>query len=154
MLPALVLITGLADVASASLPHAHAKRTLTAPVIDGRLDDAVWTGAPIQHDFTQKFPLERSAPSEPTTFRILYDDAAVYIGIDCEQRFTPIVRRLTRRDRVVEGDRVIVSIDSRGAGTSAFELGISASGVLTDGIRYNDTELDPDWDEVWDARVA
>lgn len=150
MLPAAVLF---ADLATA-LPHAHAVRTPAPPALDGRLDDEVWTNAPPNETFTQKFPSERAAPSERTTFRILYDDNAVYVGIDCEQKQHPIVRRLTRRDRIVEADRVAIAIDTRGEGTTAYELTVNASGVLADAIRFNDTEVDEDWDETWDARVA
>jgi hypothetical protein len=34
--------------------------------------------------------------------RIVYDDEALWVGIDCVQQRSPIVRRLTRRDREVD----------------------------------------------------
>jgi hypothetical protein len=124
-----------------------------APLLDGRLDDAVWQRAPAIDSFTQKFPDEGKRPVEQTTIRVLYDREAVFIGVDCEQRGT-IVARLTRRDRPIEADSITIDLDSRGGGTSAFEFAVNAAGVLSDGIRFNDTDYSPDWDENWDARVA
>jgi hypothetical protein len=135
-------------------PHARATRTQEAPILDGLLSDDAWAHALTESGFTQKFPNERTASTEPTTFRVLYDNDAIYIGIDCTQRTVPVVHRLTRRDRNVEADRVTIAIDTRGSGTSAFEFGVNASGVLTDSLRFNDTEIDTDWDEAWDARVT
>src|SRR5438874_1598144 len=44
--------------------------------------------------------------------------------------------------------------DRPGAGAGAFEFAINAAGVLSDSIRFNDTDSSSDWDENWDARVA
>jgi hypothetical protein len=135
-------------------PHAQAVRAEHPPVVDGRLDDAVWTSAPEQDDFTQKFPNERGSTVGRTTFRVLYDNDALYIGVECDQPRVPVVARLTRRDRPIEADWVSVGIDTRGDGRSAVELKVNAAGVLSDAIRFDDTDSDPDWDETWDASVA
>jgi hypothetical protein len=131
----------------------HPARTERAPEIDGRLDDTAWSAAESSGAFLQKFPDEGSPPSEPTSVRVLYDDDALYVAIDCRQASAPRVERLTRRDRDVDADRVEVDLATRGDGKSAFHFGINASGVLVDGLRYDDTELSLDWDENWDAAV-
>lgn len=132
----------------------RAARTLNPPNLDGRLDDAVWKNAPSSVAFTQKFPTAGSPPTEPTAVRVLYDDHALYIGIDCTQRLAPVVQRLSRRDRAVEADTLTVSLDTRRDRTTAFEFSVNAAGVLGDSIRYNDTDVSEDWDEIWDARAA
>ena len=86
--------------------------------------------------------------------RVIYDGAAVWIGIECTQQRSPIVRRLTRRDREVDADRVEVDLDSRATGRDAFHFQVNAAGVLVDALRYNDTEINQDWDENWEAQVA
>lgn len=149
MLPSLLFLAQLA-----SGPHALATRTPLAPVVDGRVDDAVWADAFPQESFVQKFPNEGDKPAERTSFRVLYDDSSVYVAIDCVQEKDPIIARLTRRDRPIEADRVTVVFDSRGDGRSAYEFSVNAAGVLSDAIRFNDTDIDPDWDETWDASVA
>lgn len=126
----------------------------TVPTIDGRLDDGVWQLASASSDFTQKFPHPGGLPTEPTSVRVLYDDVALYIGIDCTQRLAAVQRRLTRRDRDSESDSVTLSLDSRRDRASAFEFSINAAGVLSDRIRFNDTEVSSDWDEIWAAQAA
>lgn len=125
-----------------------------SPELDGRLDEPSWAVAPSFTAFVQKDPDAGGPPSEPTSLRVLYDDDAVWFGIDCVQQRSPIVRRLTRRDREEDSDRVEVDIDSRGTGRDAFRFQVNAAGVLLDALRYHDTEIDSDWDENWEARVA
>jgi hypothetical protein len=139
---------------AATAPTVTPARTAAAPAIDGRLDDPAWAAAPAFTAFVQKFPDAGQAPSEPTTLRVLYDDHALYVGIDCPQTRAPVVARLTRRDREVESDRVVVDLDTAMDRKSAYHFEVSAAGVLVDGLYYDDTELSTDWDESWDARVS
>jgi len=135
-------------------PTVRAVRTHRPPVIDGQLTDGVWASAPPAEGFTQKFPEEGAAPSEPTHFRILYDDRAIYVGVECEQRNTPLRAVLTRRDREVEADRVTIHIGSRQGEASAYQFGVNAAGVLSDALQFDDSEVAPEWDENWEAQVA
>lgn len=149
------LVLPLLFAATVSVPpHATATHVTTAPVLDGSLDDEVWKRAAPTSAFTQKSPVEGVPPTEPTTVRILYDDDALYVGIDCQQRAAPVVARLTRRDREVEADWVSISLDTRRDGKSAFVFEVNAGGALLDAVRFNDTDLSTDWDENWDAKVA
>src|SRR5262249_55406907 len=125
-----------------------------APVLDGRLDDAVWQYAPTFSNFVQKAPDAGGLPSQPTTVRVIYDDNALWFGIECVQERSTIVRRLTRRDREEDSDRVEVDVDSRATGRDAFQFQVNAAGTQLDALRYDDTKVDVDWDENWEARVA
>lgn len=135
-------------------PRLHAARAAQPPLLDGHLDDTVWTAAVPSDAFTQHYPDEGMPPSEPTRLRVLYDDDALYVGIDCTQLRSPIVRRLMRRDRELPSDGVWVDIDSRRDGVSAFHFGVNAAGVLNDGIHFNDVDFSRDWDGNWQAKVA
>jgi Domain of unknown function (DUF5916) len=146
--------TTAAAAEPAAPPHARAVRVTRAPKLDGKLDDDAWRAAPPAAAFTQKFPNEGAPPTEHTVVRIVYDQDALYIGVDCPQRTAPVVARLTRRDRPIEADSITVALDSRRGGTAAFEFSVNAAGVLSDALRWNDTDSSPDWDENWDARVA
>lgn len=128
-------------------------RVQVAPHIDGRLDDSVWQGIPASDHFTQSFPHDGAPASERTYVRVAYDDDNVYVAIDCVQTVRPVVR-LVRRDRDVDGDRVAIDLDTSHDRRSAFHFQVSAAGVLVDGLRYDDTELTTDWDDVWQAEVA
>jgi hypothetical protein len=135
-------------------PHIRAVRTPQRPVIDGKLDDAVWRLAPPSTTFTQHFPDEGAPPSERTELRILYDDDAIYIGIDCEQLHSPVVKRLMRRDTQLPSDGIWLDIDSRRDGVSAFHFGVNAAGVLSDAVHFNDLNYSADWDAVWEGKAA
>jgi hypothetical protein len=135
-------------------PHLRAVRTTTPPVIDGRLDDPAWKRAIPSDTFTQHFPDEGAPPTERTEVRILYDDDALYIGVDCEQVHAPVVKRLMRRDTQLPSDGVWLDIDSRRDGVSAFHFSINAAGVLGDAIHFDDLNYSSDWDAVWEGRAA
>ncbi len=135
-------------------PHVTAVHVAEPPLLDGRLDDAAWKLATPTRAFTQKAPVEGAAPGEQTTVYVVYDDDALWVGVDCSQKSAPVVARLTRRDREVEADWVSVAIDSRRDGKSAFVFEINAGGAMLDAVRFNDTDFSSDWDENWDARVS
>src|SRR5689334_2324509 len=101
-------------------------RVHTAPAIDGRLDDAAWIGAIASDGFTQTFPHDGAAPSEPTRVRVAYDDDSLYIAIECLQS-SPRTARLTRRDRDVADDRVSIDLDTGHDRRSAFHFQVSAA---------------------------
>ena len=50
------------------------------PVIDGKLDDAVWQNAAVFKDFYQTDPGDNTAPSKPTEVRVGYDPKFLYIA--------------------------------------------------------------------------
>jgi hypothetical protein len=134
-------------------PHLRAVRTATPPVLDGKLDDPVWKLAEASSAFRQKFPNDGAAATETTTIRVLYDDDAIYVAFDCPQTDVPLAPRLTRRDRNVESDGVNFSLGTRGDHKSAFAFNVDPAGTMVDGIRFNDTDYSPDWDENWEART-
>jgi len=108
-------VAGAVLAVALNLPKPHATATLTTspPILDGTLDDTVWELAVATDGFTQKSPTDGVAPSERTTVRVLYDREYLYIGIECEQRRSHIVGRMSRRDREVESDRVVVALCPR-----------------------------------------
>jgi hypothetical protein len=140
---------------AAELPRAKAVRVSAPPAIDGRVDEAVWGEVPPHDSFTQVEPAQGQAPTERTQFRLAYDDAHVYIAVDCfDSDPRGIVSRLTRRDRDIEADWVSVSIDSRNDRNSAFLFQLSAAGVQVDGQVFADTNVSLDWDAVWSGAVS
>jgi hypothetical protein len=122
------------------------------PTVDGHLDDAAWATAPSSSVFTQQFPRDGVMPTDATRVRVAYDDQDVYVAVECEQRVPPVAR-LTRRDREIDGDRVSIDLDTGHDRRSAFHFQVSAAGVLVDGLRYDDTELSTEWDDIWQADV-
>ena len=150
-----VALPGQASQASAAVPpRLQATRTTEPIVLDGKLDDRAWRTATPSDAFTQHQPDEGVPPTERTEIRVLYDDEALYVGIDCQQVSSPIVRRLQRRDGQLPSDGVWIDIDSRRDGVSAFHFGVNAAGALNDLIHFNDVDASTTWDENWEAKVA
>lgn len=131
-------------------PTLPAVRALEPPTIDGHLDDPIWQKAFVETNFTQHFPDEAKAPTERTELRVLYDDDAIYVGIRCfDSKPDEIVARLTRRDRDIESDKVQIDISSRNDHATAFHFQVNAANVQVDGLRFNDSDYNPDWDSLW-----
>ena len=86
--------------------------TTVKPIVDGILNDDCWKTGEWAGDFTQWIPTEGAKPSQPTEFKILYDDRNLYValrGIDNEP--LKISRKGGRRDELI-GDAMGVTFDS------------------------------------------
>ncbi|MFQ5538127.1 MAG: hypothetical protein ACE5GJ_11845, partial [Gemmatimonadota bacterium] len=60
---------------------AETRRAEEAPVIDGRLDDGVWSEVEPLSGFVQREPHDGAPASEPTEVRVTFDDEALYVGV-------------------------------------------------------------------------
>ena len=70
-----------------------------APVVDGRLDDAVWAAAPVAGDFVQQRPNVGEPASQRTEARVVYDGDAVYVAVRAfDSAPDSIAAQLGRRD--------------------------------------------------------
>jgi len=133
----------------------EAVRIEKAPSIDGNLDDEAWLqnhweGGLIQHE-----PYENRPPSQPTEFKICFDDVHLYIAIKAlDSSPDSITNRMSRRDNG-EGDMVFVGLDSYHDLRTMFVFGISSAGVRFDMIISNDGQNeDPTWDPIWQAKTS
>ena len=129
---------------------------VSAPDIDGRLDDEAWRAASPVDTFVQHEPEEGKPATERTEARILCDDLALYVGIQAHDREPGgIVGLLTRRDEDSKSDWLGVSIDSFGDRRTAFTFLVNPAGVERDVYHFDDTLEDESWDAVWEgaARV-
>lgn len=137
--------------AGSSPKNIVAARTNSSPIIDGLLDEKIWSKAVPMSDFVQYDPVEGAEPTEKTSVRILYDNHALYVGVICSDSNPEGIRKqLTRRDRSSEADRFSITIDSYNDGQTGFLFAGTVSGVQSDGVLYYDgTMYDIQWDAVW-----
>jgi hypothetical protein len=135
---------------------AVATRTHGRVAVDGRLDDATWTGAVWQSDFHQKEPRQDAAPKARTEVAIAFDDDALYVAARMEITEPELLDRpLTRRDETGQAERFIVSLDPYRSRRTAYSFAVTAAGVRADWIHTDDDEFarDHSWNPVWDAAV-
>jgi len=133
-------------------PTLRAVRVATAPVIDGDLSDAAWQAAPEFTDFTQHDPDDGQPATLRTSFRIVYDDEAVYFGAMMEDPGPPTAL-LARRDTFTPSDFLSINIDSQHDRLSGAAFTVSPANVQIDSILYNDINEDGSWDAVWDSET-
>lgn len=134
--------------------YVTSRLTGAAPVIDGTCDEAVWEAVPWEGGFLQHEPYDGREPSQPTFFKVLYDDQALYVAIHAVDSSTgEIDRRMTRRDGM-DGDFVGIHLDSYFDRRTAFAFMVSAAGVKSDYIISNDRNEDYTWDPVWFVKTS
>src|SRR5438874_9185594 len=94
-------------------PVLHAVRVNgSPPVIDGDLSDPAWQQAPEFTDFTQHDPDDTKPATLRTSVRIVYDDKAIYFGMQMDDTNRPTAL-LTRRDTFAQSDFISINIDSQ-----------------------------------------
>ena len=77
------------------------------PVIDGRVDDAVWQGVKPYTDFIQQDPTEGAPASERTEVRLIVGRGNVYVGIICfDSDPSKIIVSQARRDASLDRHRL------------------------------------------------
>ncbi|HEY1812401.1 MAG TPA: DUF5916 domain-containing protein [Kofleriaceae bacterium] len=154
---ALVLASGAVAWAQGPAPTAHAVRRTCEITIDGALDEPCWKTAPKQSGFVQRFPTFGVKPDHDTSFAVMFDDSAIYIGVWADDDHPELIRALlTRRDIDGVEDAVIVGFDSYHDKRTAYAFQLDAAGVQRDVLLYDDTNQDDTWDAVWtgDAKIT
>lgn len=113
-------------------PRTYAVRwTSTAPVMDGRLDDAAWSAAPWTADFVDIEGPSRPAPPLRTRVKMLWDGAYLYVAAELEEPH--VWATLTERDAVIfHDDDFEVFIDPDGDTYEYYELEVNALGTVWD----------------------
>jgi len=141
-----------ADRAPDSSARAVAVRAQTAPVIDGREDDAVWRAAVATGDFREFQPTEGKAPRFRTEFKAAFDDRNLYVFVRMfDAHPDSIMRALSRRDVRGPSDQIKLLIDSYFDRRNGYEFAVNPDGVKRDYAMYNDRDEDDSWDAIWDA---
>ncbi len=157
----LAILAGAAAAAPAENPPKKIYTTRhvnpRSPVIDGRLDDEAWAKVAWESGFVQHEPVEGAAPTEQTEFKVVYDDAHLFVAIRARDAAPAgVERRISRRDDAA-GDQVGVIIDSYFDHQTGFGFSVNAAGVKSDELYTNNGSGEPDksWDPIWDvaARV-
>ncbi|MEO8680614.1 MAG: DUF5916 domain-containing protein, partial [Vicinamibacterales bacterium] len=107
----------------------------TAPVIDGRVDEAVWETVQPFTNFTQQDPTEGAPASEKTEVRMIVGKGMVYIGLICfDSDPSKIIVSQSRRDASLsETDSMVMVLDTFNDNQNAFVFGTNPLGIEYDG---------------------
>jgi hypothetical protein len=118
----------------------------SAPIIDGKLNDAIWQTAAIFGDFLQTNPGDNVAPKYLSEAMIGYDSKNLYIAFRAVQDKNQIRATVARRDNTFSDDYFNVYLDTFNDQRQAYVFGFNPLGIQTDGIytegRGNDFSVD------------
>jgi len=139
LLPALMLAavahaaatTAAATTAPADPPTYRCAAATQPVAIDGKLDDPAWAAAEWTSDYTDIRGGDRPAPPLRTRAKLLWDEAFLYVAIECDE---PDVRAQMRdRDMpLYQENAVELFLDPDGDGLNYGELEINALGTIFD----------------------
>lgn len=133
-----------------------ALRVETAIKIDGQLDESDWQLAAPAADFVQLQPNPGKPATQLTDVRVLYDDAALYIGVrlfDLDP--DSILQEMTDRDQLGNTDYFGVLIDAYQDGLNGLGFFVTPAGIQFD-TKYSaltGSGGDTNWDAVWDSQA-
>ncbi len=135
-LMALLAVHGLAAQEPAAAPAVAIPRIDAAPVIDGVLDEAVWSRAARLDHFHQYHPVDGRPAADSTVVLVWYSPTAIYFGILAYDRDPGSVHAtLADRDNIASDDEVTVYLDTFDDRRRAYFFGSNPLGVQDDGVR-------------------
>ncbi len=161
MRPALLLglVAAPGAPAAAQVPGASAAtktlraHRIAAPVrVDGVLDEDGWRQADAASDFVQQDPHVNEPVSERTEVRVLIDEEALYVGIECHDSDPHgIIARELRRDNPFAGDdHVEILLDTFHDHRNAFHFAVNPLGTQYDALITDEGhDINTEWNERW-----
>ncbi len=133
----------------------QAKLTDQPIVVDGILDEAIWSVAEKTTPFFRIQPIDTGYAKAQTEVMVAYDDAYIYMGIinyDPSPGKRPA--ESYRRDwSFNKNDNFFAAIDTYNDQTNGFAFGVNAVGGQWDGMQSNGGKVANEWDGKWYSAV-
>ena len=135
---AAVLIPSLLFAQTPTVPTFTAGKldaSAEGPVIDGRVNEAIWQSVQPISGFTQQDPIEGAPASEKTEVRVLVGKGNVYVSIIAfDSDPSKIIVSQARRDASLsETDSIVMVFDTFNDNQNAFVFGTNPLGIEYDG---------------------
>jgi hypothetical protein len=151
---ALVLFT--AALATAAPPVVTAVKTATAPVLDGKLDEAVWQQGEWYSHFTLLGEGLKPAAAQ-TRFQVAFDQQNLYFGVELfEPQMDKLVARETKHDGRVHADDVLeIMVVPNSARLDYYHFSVNPLGTRYDAeLRQGGNVRTTEWNANWQAKTA
>jgi hypothetical protein len=126
-------------------------------VVDGALDEQVYTRVEPIGGFLQQEPHEGQPATQKTDVWLLYDDSNVYVAARCwSTEPDRIVANEMRRDSfaLFQNDNFAVLFDTFHDRRNGFQFQSNPLGGLSDSLITDERDSNRDWNTVWDARAG
>ena len=121
------------------------------PVIDGRLDDAVWERAAVVDDLHQVEPQEYEPPSAPTRLVVYYDEEALYVAARLPQTRQVVANTLRQGQEFWGDDIFALIIDTFNDKRNGYRFQVNPNGVRMEAIYESTTSTNWNWNGIWRA---
>jgi len=147
-----MLFLGMAVLGRAAEP-VPIFRTDTRPVIDGKLDDPVWSQATRFDRFITFKPDFGKPTSEKTVILVAYDRKQIYFAFDCQDSEpSKIKAAVAKRDDIGGDDWIGVVLDTFGDKQNGYLFEVNPLGIQVDGKINSDGNGDGSFDTLWESK--
>ena len=126
-------------------------------VVDGVLDEPLYSLLPPAAGFIQQDPHQGEPATEDTEMWVLFDDDNIYVSARCwDSRPELIVANEMRRDNggLYDNDNFAVIFDTFHDRRNAFIFHINPLGGLLDAQLFDENLFNRDWNTVWNAKTS
>jgi hypothetical protein len=131
---------------------------LTEPlIIDGLLQDEIYSQVPAIGDFVQQEPHEGEPATERTELWIFFDATNIYFAVRClDDQPDRVIANEMRRDsnNIFQNDNVQLVIDTFYDRRSGVLFQTNALGALSDQEVSDERNFNRDWNTVWNVKAA
>ncbi len=155
-LASVVLAQPVEEAEVSTQKSVRAIRVNTPPVIDGRLDEAVWQQAQPITDFHQIRPGNQTEPSEATVVYVLYDDDALYIGARMADNEPDLIAAPVIRHGQGLGsdDRLVIILDPFNTRRTGYRFETNLNAVRHDALYTSVNSFQLEWNTIWDTATS
>src|SRR4051794_30043708 len=130
---------------------------ITQPILlDGELNEEVYTSTPTIDGFLQQEPREGEPVTEATEVWLLFDDRNIYVAArlhDSEPEREVISEMRRDGQGTNDNESFGVVFDTFHDRRNGFLFQVSLAGGLFDGYITDERDMNRDWNTVWDART-
>lgn len=126
-------------------------RTELEPLIDGVLDDEIWTHATVIDDLHQYQPVDQGTPSERSVFYVTYSERFLYVAARLYDSDPSGIsaRQLVQGQNLGFDDGIEFILDTFNNGRGGYHFQTNPNGIRRDGVFDNPQNLNRDWEGIW-----
>ncbi|WP_199856446.1 DUF5916 domain-containing protein [Lunatibacter salilacus] len=132
------------------------KKSSSAIIIDGIMEEQGWLDAAVAEDFYMILPMDTSFSQVSTEVRMTYDDDNLYLLV-INHHAVPgpyYVESLRRDFSFGKNDNFLLFMDPFDDQTNGFSFGANAAGAQWDGLMFEGGKVDLSWDNKWVSKVT
>ena len=150
------LLFGFNIALGQNVQKSHMAKYITEEIVlDGNMNEAVWEEAETGGHFWQYFPSDNEQAKYQSSFKILYSEKTLFIGVRAEAaNGNYVVSSLKRDFSALTNDNFSLLFDTFSDGNTAFFFGVTPYGVRREGlVSAGGDDFNNTWDVKWQAEA-